>query len=525
MPLAINPVLSGNYGEPRPNHFHAGIDLKTGGREGLEVRAVETGYVSRIKVSAFGYGKAVYIDHPNGMTSVYAHLSEFSDDIHVFVRKQQYAMESFEVDIYPAKDQLKIDAGQLVGFSGNTGGSGGPHLHFEWRHTASEIPLNPLRMGFDVGDNRPPVLEGLAVVTKSNPSVLKKYGIYAPNKIYDIETEGPAALLIMGFDQQNGANNQNGIYKITCEVEGKRLYRFVADSIPFHESRYVNAFIHYPTYVQYKQRWIRLHRLPGSGLRTVKTAHDGWLAPRHEPYRVRITAADAAGNETSVSLNLRVKAAPAGKANIENGYAITYNQPFNFSSEHIEVEIPAGTLYENAVFRHTVHHKSGLAQSPIYGILDEETPAHSEFSLRIRCEGPCAKGVLVSQTTRDGKVLKALKSICDEEACSAHSKSFGYFTIVSDTVPPVIQPLQTGAIHHAGNKPTRIKISDNLSGIASFRCEVDGQWILAEYDYKTDMLEIHPAEIPRCDEPKEMRITVTDGADNTNEHIFRYLHP
>jgi len=161
-PLDIPLILSGSFGELRSNHFHSGLDIKTQQRTGLPVYAPADGYVSRIKVGHYGYGKALYIKHPNGYSTVYAHLERYAGKIQDYVKKQQYRKESYEIELFPKADLLPVYKGDLIGYSGNTGSSGGPHLHFEIRD-ASSRPMNPMLFGLDVPDTRRPLLNSVMV--------------------------------------------------------------------------------------------------------------------------------------------------------------------------------------------------------------------------------------------------------------------------------------------------------------------------------------------------------------------------
>ena len=142
-PLEIPLILSGTFAELRSNHFHSGLDIKTQQQSGLKVMAAASGFVSRIKVSHFGYGKALYITHPNGYTTVYAHLQNFNPEIDAYIKHRQYKNESYEIELFPKAGELLVNNGDIVAYSGNTGGSGGPHLHFEIRNK-QEHPMNPM---------------------------------------------------------------------------------------------------------------------------------------------------------------------------------------------------------------------------------------------------------------------------------------------------------------------------------------------------------------------------------------------
>jgi len=225
-PLDIPLLLSGNFGELRNNHFHSGLDIKTQGVEGQKVYAVADGFVSRIRIMPIGYGKIIYITHPNGYTSAYAHLQQFKGELAKEVKRYQYANETFEMDYYPPDTLLKVKKGDVVALSGNSGSSGGPHLHFEIRETVSEYAVNPLLFGFDIKDDVKPVIKSISVFPLNDTSYVnnrnatQEFGIIGSNGNYQLSNNviitayGQIGVGINTYDQQSGASNQNGVYSI-----------------------------------------------------------------------------------------------------------------------------------------------------------------------------------------------------------------------------------------------------------------------------------------------------------------------
>ena len=254
-PVDFKLLLSGTFGELRSNHFHAGIDIKTQGVEGQEVKSIADGYVSRIKVSTWGYGKVIYITHPEtGHTSVYAHLQGFSEKIDKLVKKEHYKKESFEINFFPKKDELIVKQGEIIGLSGNSGGSNGAHLHFEIRETRNAHPINPLQFEFNVTDNIPPILKKLKIYAFDTTLI----NGYNTSKVYDLqkqknnyllnetpEIKGDFALGIFTYDQAEGAYNKNGVYAIKMYIDSLLYYDFKVDELDFSTSRYINAHIDY----------------------------------------------------------------------------------------------------------------------------------------------------------------------------------------------------------------------------------------------------------------------------------------
>ncbi|MBT8321665.1 MAG: M23 family metallopeptidase, partial [Eudoraea sp.] len=249
-PLDIPIILAGTFGELRSNHFHSGIDIKTQQRQGLPVFSIADGTITRIKISHWGYGKALYIAHPNGYTSVYAHLKKFSPEIEEYVKKIQYQKQSYEVELFPDFGEIKVKKDSVVAYSGNTGGSSGPHLHFEIRNSINEKPTNPLLYGLEVRDATNPSLVSLhayplsqeAQVNQSNERVQLSYskqadGTYLAEKVKALGTIGFG---VNAFDRQDLAANKNGVFAIEQRVNGKVYTDFDFDSFSFSETRYIN---------------------------------------------------------------------------------------------------------------------------------------------------------------------------------------------------------------------------------------------------------------------------------------------
>lgn len=318
-PLEIPLVLSGTFGELRSNHFHAGLDIKTQGREGLNVVSAADGYVSRINVSQWGYGKALYITHPNGYTTVYGHLKKFSPAIEAFVKKAQYQKESFIIRLYPKSTELKVRKGEIIALSGNSGSSGGPHLHYEIRDVKANI-LNPMMFGMEIPDHKRPSIQSAFAYSKNDKAqvnhsnkVVNLYlkrtnsGNLLANTIY---AHGEIGFGINAFDRLDAAINQNGLYELEMSVNGEQLFVFRADKFSFAESRYINTYLDYERYIRLKQRVQKCFiELPQSKLNLYKKlSNHGFVNVKDSlDYQVEITAKDFEGNKTKLTIPIRGK--------------------------------------------------------------------------------------------------------------------------------------------------------------------------------------------------------------------------
>lgn len=516
-PLEIEPSLAGNYGELRPNHFHAGIDLKTAGREGLRVLAAGDGFVSRIKISPYGYGKSVYIDHPEGYTTVYAHLSSLEDSIDRYVKKYQYEQESFEIDIYPGKDDLPVRSGQTIALSGNTGSSGGPHLHFEVRETKSEVPRNPLLFNFPVTDGKKPIIEAIGIAPIGGQSEVAEAKKTLHGRVdggtfrvsQPIEIRGKFGVEISGYDSQDGSYNKNGIYKLTLSVDGKQISEFTADSISFDLSRHLNALIDYPYYYFSKARFVRLYKLPGNKLQNIKYKDDGILNLPAGMHEITIEATDVAGNSERASFKVNVLPIPELA---ESKEYIKWNVPYIYESEKTHLYFPVGTVYDHTPLEII---ESMMGNYPSVKILKQEIPVQEPFVISITTTPEnIKKGLVIAQFSESGKPVRALTTTLNKHTLSAESRSFGTFSLYVDDKAPSITPINFVTDKSWSNGKMQFKISDNFSGIDHFAAYVNGNWVLMEYEPKQEMLTIDVKEINKSNTVQDLRLEVTDGAGN-----------
>ena len=280
-PLDIAPVIAGTFGELRSNHFHSGIDIKTQGKQGLKIYAAADGYVSRIKVAQYGFGKAIYITHPNGFTTVYAHLSKYSDKIQKYVKSIQYKKEDYQTgSLFFKKNKFPVKKGEIIAFSGDTGSSGAPHLHYEIRNTKTEEILNPLLFGLKPEDTTAPSIQSLKVYPLNNSSRinLQNKSFILPLKnsskgkyIADrISAFGMIGFGINVFDRLDKALNKNGIYSLEMLVNGKRFYYHNVETFSFPESKFINLHIDYEHYKKYKRKYQKTYKETANKLSTYK---------------------------------------------------------------------------------------------------------------------------------------------------------------------------------------------------------------------------------------------------------------
>ena len=510
----ISPVrhtikLSGTFGELRSNHFHAGLDIKSErGVEGDPIYASYDGFVSRIKVEEYGYGNALYIEHPNGYTTVYAHLLNFSPEIEAFVKSEQYKQKSFEVNLYPDPGEFAFNKNQQIGNMGNTGSSGGAHLHFEIRHTAGQVAVNPLHFGFPIDDQKTPVLQELLIYElDASGNILKTrevYPKYQTKGAYIIEqplefSSEKIAFSLRTYDSQDGSSNKNGIYGLQCKVDNEPSFAFTLDEISFPQSRYLNAHIDYEKKVDEGRFYHRCHPLEGNKLRIYYTGKEKGIihlnadTSRH----IKLEVSDFKNNTSTLSfdvrrnLNLKLDEPEAIVCEI---YAKP-NQVNILSKPGLQVVWPIGSFYERTPVSLIINPADSLKTfSPYFGLAPFGSAIHYYFDVKI-------EGLSVPKPLLD----KAFIARCNPEAecvscggewignnLTASVRQMGTYTIMIDTIAPQIRPVHFGSVM-TGWKRMAFKISDNFEindrgRDLLYEGYVDGEWILFSLDGKSGML-------------------------------------
>jgi len=534
-PVKIPLSLSANFGELRIDHFHSGLDIKTQGVTGKEVVAAANGYVYRISVSPGGFGKAVYIRHPSGYSTVYAHLDRFIPEIEEYVRNYQYERESYLVSIFPSRDKFPVEQGDLIAYSGNSGSSSGPHLHYEIRKSESEIPVNPLIFEFGTGDDIGPVFERLAIYPVNKNTLIngrnsvRKINVAGGHGNYYIPVEneirisGAAGFGIKSYDLLNDSYNRCAVYSIELRIDSITRYKYVMDEFSFSESRYINSHIDYETYLREKTYFERTYILPNNRLSAYsKTINKGvFNFIDNKKHHVEIEICDAHNNRSILTFNVtsQLPSSMPEPDQVENGLiTMPYNRTNRFRAENLSVTIPAGALYDTLLFSYKKAPGTPEMLSDVHYIHNKYTPVHRSFSLSIkpdRIPAGMESKLLIIQINNES-APGALPGTIADGFVNAEAMSFGMFYVGIDTVAPVISPngLVSGADLTSRNE-MRIRISDELSGIKSYEPLVDGKWALFEYDPKNNVLvyRFDPERITKG-ATHNLTLKVTDNTDN-----------
>ncbi|MGD1848904.1 MAG: M23 family metallopeptidase [Salibacteraceae bacterium] len=539
-PLDIPLYLAGNFGELRTNHFHAGLDIKTQGKEGLPVFAAAEGYVSRIKIGLGGYGKALYIDHPNGYTTVYAHLQAYEGAIADYVKKVQFEKESFTLEVFPQPGELPISKRQLVALSGNTGGSGGPHLHFEIRETESEIPVNPLLFGFPIRDNIKPIIRRVALYPLADSSrighiatpkfmeVEGTNGRYHLKKDAPVEIKGALGLGLEVIDKMNGTSNRNGVYSIELRCDDRRIYYHEMEKISFAESRYINSHADYREKIL-RSRWVQKSFLQPNNQLSIyrEVAENGRLELNDDqPHQLQYIVKDVYGNTSTLDFKVRQVqkgAHPAAKTPEHLVARFRFDRENLYQGENIKVNLPKGLLYDHLNFEYRQGAPTPNSLGPVHHVHHRTVALQGYLRLALRLPpGSEAQRnkVFIAQLKSDGSFRSAAGGQLEGDYLVTETKYFGRYAILVDSMAPSLVPvnIRQGA-NLSGQKTIAFEIHDARSGLASFDGYIDGQWVLMEYDRKTRRLQFDFEAHEISSGPHTFELRLTDNCNN--ERTFR----
>ena len=525
-------ILSGTFAELRSNHFHSGIDIKTKGTEGLSVFSSAQGYVSRIKISHYGYGKALYITHPNGYTTVYAHLQKFSPKIEAYVKSKQYEIEEFEIQLFPKNKLIEINRNELIGFSGNTGGSSGPHLHFEIRDN-KERPINPMMFGIHIEDTIKPSIYELYIYPQyedNNVNERDKRKKIKLIKLDDgnyvtptVEANGLIGFGVVANDKQNYAMNKNGVSSIKSYYNSEKYIEVNFNRFSFDESKHINRYIDYYYYKKNRKRIQKLFIEKNNPLSIFTyNKNKGLIRVLDSSKSIfSIDILDYKGNKTNIKIPII-----AGGENLikQNKYKthISYDKKTILGNELIYAEIPAKSFYENVSIDFFIHNDTIKIHEPTIPL---QKSIEINFNIKKFFEDD-KKYLFIGSINEKGKIIYN-KTNRTGDLLKTKTRNLGVYTIGIDKKAPSIKAKNFSSSDWiSNNKYLKIKINDDISGIKNYRATVNGDWILMEYDPKTNTLthDFNDGIINRTE--NKLELIVTDNVGNSSKfesYFYRKL--
>ena len=518
-PLEIPLILNGNFGEARSNHFHSGIDIKTQLKEGFKILSAADGYISRIKIAHGGFGKAIYIDHPNGYTTVYAHLKKFNNEIERFIKKYQYKRQSYEIDLYLNPKDIKVVNHQIIAISGNTGSSSGPHLHFETRKSSSQKALNPLLFGIDIKDTKRPQVNSIYMYKKMSLNDISEPIKLELSKINDstyytgkIKENGLISFGVNGFDQQDLANNRNGIYKISTFYINKLINSITFDSFFFEESIKINTLIDYPYYIINKQRILKLFKEEENDLSIYTNENNGFIDIKKKSSIYKVKISDIKGN--NVFINIPINFGESNQKITTNSENILFEKKidnkleYDFKYETSNVTIPKNTFLKNVKLKIKYSIDTLKVINPYLAVFK---------NIKIKFQNPNnKKGNYLAIKDHNGNESFASSKLNSQNYFELKTKKLGLYYIKNDSIYPTINSINfKNGDWICNNNFLKFKITDQESGIKKYKGEINGKWMLFEYEYKKNQLSYEFDSKYLKKSKNEVEIEVEDMAGNT----------
>lgn len=519
-------LLSGNFGELRNNHFHSGIDFKTQGTEGKPVHAVQAGYVSRIGVSPWGYGNVLYLNHPDGTTTVYAHLQRFAPAITRYVKEQQYEQERFRVDLPLSPEQFPVEKGDIIAYSGNTGSSAGPHLHFEVRDTESEDIMDPIPYFADqITDTRPPRIQGILICPISGKGVVNgsgkkmKWEATKPNPA-PIHAWGEIGLAVKAYDYMDNTSNIYGVKEITLQADSQIIYHSDLTRFAFADTRFLNSYVDYEEWKERRSFYMRSFVEPGNRLPFIESRDGGVVHIDEEKlYHLTYTLSDALGNTTTLTIPIQGKEQPIPEPETEGREPFYWYADNRFGAKGIRLFIPKGNLYNDLLFHYAVHADS-TAWAATHILHDHPVALHqnARLSLRLQTDTLPDKQQYGIVRIQNGR-RSWLGGTYHNGWIHTDIRELGSYTIAQDRKKPTITPI--GKANWNKQKQFRFRLSDDLSGIQSYRGEIDGQYAL--FEMNSSSVITYRFDRERLPKGKHtLKLTARDAAGNETEYIHSF---
>lgn len=546
LPLDVkNFQTSSGFGKLRGTRFHAGIDLRTDGVEGRKVIAVQDGYISRIGVKPYGYGNVLYVTHPDGRTSVYGHLSKFNDDVAQYVRSERYRLKQNSPDLYPVKNKFTVKKGEVIGLSGNTGSSSGPHLHFEIREPNGYV-INVMSRGYyNIKDNIAPqifniyyytvdTLLGVPVHTRITKIPIKKvsdgrYGVSG-----EVKLPGRGYFEVETMDRKNDVTGGMTTYRITLSADGRPVIEYVMDGLSYDQNHWAKIIADYNNNRNSSNDVFRLALVNGGALPFYHNVVNKGLIDPSQVSEIGVEVADDAGNVSTLTFPIvyDASAAPATVSVPTDADAVYNDRHYSKTTDSLKVTIPAGALYEPLFYTQSKVAKPLVVKKPsgtevlsgFYNVHRDDVPLRSSVTMSFRADVPeqLRNKLVLARVNGNGRLAASPAKYADGNV-TGNVSIFGVWCVATDTTKPFINPLFKDGADMSDGKFIGFRIGDDFSGLASYYAEVDGKWVLLEHNTPKGVI-YHYFDDALSGTGKDHIITVTakDGVGNTTKYTGTY---
>lgn len=536
-PLPIPMVLAGGFGELRPGHFHSGLDIKTNGHIGMPVHAAQEGYISRVSVSSTGFGNAIYITHPNGYTTLYGHLSRFNPSLAAYVEREEYARKTWAIDISLPPGKFPVQKGQFIAWSGDTGNSGGPHVHFEIRNTQTQDPLNEFLFGLPIKDHTPPRMFRLAVYNRGisiydqvpltlalRKSGQHHYALATPLLKVHADSVGFG---VQALDFQDNTSNNFGIYEELVYLDGVLQNGFRLNDIGYNVTRYVDAHEDYKTFKDKGIKYELLFSLPGNHLPIYYTFHGNGTINLTDGKRhtILIVAKDPYGNASRLTFQIQRQGPGWNYPNNACPLRLIPNVRNIVDRKQVSFYLEPDAVYDTVCLAYTIMDKEspnrfsdqvliGNPDIPLYGAFD------LHMSLNKALPNNWVDRAVIVRDDPKGVFRQAVPASVSGNWASGSFAAFGLFSVQLDTVPPVLSPVgfKEGEVLKLGHQIV-FRTKDAMSGVAAFNAYLDGNWLMFS--------RVHDTYHYTCDEhcpPGNhiLKIIVTDEVGNSTIRFYHF---
>ncbi len=531
-PVTATKALAANFGELRPNHYHMGLDCKTDKKQNVPVLAAAEGYIAKVKIEPYGFGRAIYINHPNGLTTLYAHLNDFYPELEQYIKEQQYKLKSWNVYIDIPSSLFPVKKGMFIAYSGNTGGSQGPHLHFEIRDTKTDKVLNPSLFDFPIPDNVPPAITRLVMYDRCISTYEQSPRFFTLKKVNGVYLTSPAILLtntdevsfaLSAFDTYTGSSNKNGIFEAVLFNDESPVVGFQLDNISYDETRYLNGHIDYKLRSSGGPFVQHISKLPGYNNSVYTTfSGDGVISLEDDStHTIKIIVKDAQGNTSTVLF--KVKREPwAAKVNApaKKTYAPTEFAPgfVNvFENSRISFYLPENALYDSIRFRYS--EVASVYGYPVFQLHNTNVPVQCYFPVKIKATSPLPGKMVMHRFA--GSKHDYAKAEYENGWYKSSFREFGNFQLMIDTLGPSITPVGfKDGMNCSKQNRIAFVVLDNTEEIKKFTALLDGNWLRFTNDKGRTFAYVFDEKCSSGEH--ELKIMAEDQVGNVTEKVYHF---